>query len=69
MGTHLLYALASLLLVPLVIALWRIDVRRGGVLRFIGGVLLMIGAVGNARVRSSTVDSAGGCMLRAGVVP
>jgi hypothetical protein len=41
------YALASLLLVPFVLALWRVSTRRGSVLRLIGGQLLIAGAVGN----------------------
>jgi hypothetical protein len=42
------YALASLLLIALAVAIWRTDTRRGAVLRFAGGVLLIIGAVSNA---------------------
>jgi hypothetical protein len=48
LAVKLVYALASLLLIALAIAIWRIDTRRGAVLRFTGGVLLIIGAVSNA---------------------
>src|SRR3984957_13547281 len=48
LAVKLLYALASLLLIALAVAIWRIDTRRGAVLRFTGGVLLIIGAVSNA---------------------
>lgn len=48
LASHLLYALASLLMIALAVALWRIDVRRGSVLRLVGGVLLIVGGVSNA---------------------
>jgi hypothetical protein len=48
LAVKLVYALASLLLIALAVAIWRIDTRRGAVLRFAGGVLLIIGAISNA---------------------
>ena len=48
LAAQLLDALASLLLILLAVALWQIDVRCGAVLRLIGGVLLVVGAVTNA---------------------
>lgn len=48
LASHLLYALASLLFIPMTIALWRIRVRRGSVLRYTGGLLLVVGATSNA---------------------
>ena len=48
LAAKLVYALGSLLLIALAVAIWRIDTRRGAVLRFSGGVLLIIGAVSNA---------------------
>jgi hypothetical protein len=48
LAIKLVYALASLLLIALAVAIWHIDTRRGSVLRFTGGVLLIIGAVSNA---------------------
>jgi hypothetical protein len=48
LAVKLVYALASLLLIALAVAIWRTDTRRGAVLRFTGGVLLIIGAVSNA---------------------
>ncbi|MBO1755692.1 hypothetical protein [Allobranchiibius sp. CTAmp26] len=48
LAVHLVYALASLLLVLLAVALWRIDTRRGAVLRYVGGALLIVGGISNA---------------------
>jgi hypothetical protein len=48
LAVHLVYAVASLLIVFLAVALWRIDARRGAVVRLIGGGLLIVGAVSNA---------------------
>ena len=48
LAAHLLYAFASVLLIALSVALWRIDLRRGAALRFIGASLVIIGAVSNA---------------------
>ncbi|HEY0936686.1 MAG TPA: hypothetical protein VGD91_23500 [Trebonia sp.] len=48
LAVKLVYALASLLLIALAVAVWRADTRRGAVLRLAGGVLLIIGAVSNA---------------------
>src|ERR1700760_783721 len=48
LATKLIYALASLLLVFLAVALWRVTARAGAVLRFAGGVLLIVGGVSNA---------------------
>ena len=48
LATKLSYALSSLLLVFLAVAIWRVSERRGAILRFGGGVLLIVGAVSNA---------------------
>lgn len=48
LATKFGYALSSLLLVFLAVAIWRMGQRRGGILRFAGGVLLIIGGVSNA---------------------
>lgn len=48
LGASVLYAVASLLLIALPVAIWRIDVRRGSALRLAGGVLVIVGAASNA---------------------
>ena len=44
----LFYALGSALMITLVIALWRVTVTRGGIVRLVGGVLVIFGAGCNA---------------------
>ena len=48
LGVTLLYAVASLLHLPLVVALWNIRTRRGSLLRLIGGCLVIVAMVSNA---------------------
>lgn len=48
LGASVLYAVASLLLIALPLAVWRIDTRRGSALRLAVGVLVVIGAASNA---------------------
>ena len=68
LATKLGYALASLLLVFVAVAFWRIGGRRGAVLRFGGGLLLIVGAVSNALGELVYGYSAWG-LHQAGVVP
>src|ERR1700753_3655264 len=48
LATNLIYALAPRLLVCLAVSRWRATPRAGTVLRFAGGVLLIVGGVSNA---------------------
>ncbi|GIG30193.1 hypothetical protein [Cellulomonas marina] len=48
LAAALMYALASLLHVPFVLALWRVGTRRGAWLRFGGGAVLVLAMVLNA---------------------
>lgn len=48
LGASIMYAVASLLLIALPVAIWRMDVRRGSALRLAGGVLVIVGAASNA---------------------
>jgi hypothetical protein len=66
LATHLLYAVASLLLVPFAVVLCRITARRGSVLRFAGAVLIVLGAISNALGEAVLAYSAWG-MARASV--
>jgi hypothetical protein len=68
LATKLGYALASLLLVFVAVALWRLGGRRGALLRFGGGLLLIVGAVSNA-LGEVVYGYAGWAMHQAGVVP
>jgi len=68
LATKLGYALSSLLLVFLAVALWRAGNRRGAVLRFGGGLLLIIGAVSNA-LGEVVYGYAGWTMHQAAIAP
>jgi hypothetical protein len=48
LAAKLVYAVGSLLLIPFVVALWRVDARRGAALRLVGGCLLIVGGLCNA---------------------
>jgi hypothetical protein len=68
LATKFGYAVASLLLVFVAVALWRVSERRGAALRLAGGVLLIVGGVSNALGEVVFAYSAWG-MHRAGVAP
>ena len=63
----LVYALASLLMITLVCALWRITAARGGALRFLGGSLVILGAICNAL--GEVVDAYLAWGMHGGAVP